>query len=101
MNVSSRFKRLTLSLGLALSFVLLAAGPMWAAQPERDLLRLVGADVGLCVELTDLRQHMGRLEGSPLLKRLQALSLYERWRTGPEHRKLAETAHAIQAATGQ
>ena len=54
----------------------------WADEPE--LTNLLGADVGLCVEVRDLRKHLREVPSAEWFHRLRELSLVKRWQQGPE-----------------
>lgn len=66
---SSSSRRPILALILA---VLLLLGParadLGAAQPHQDLLRLVPEDMGFCLLIQDLREHVRSFLGSPFIK---------------------------------
>ena len=55
-----------------------------ACADEPELTRLIGEDVGLCVEIRDLRSHIRDLPSAEWFRRLRELSLVKRWQQGPE-----------------
>ncbi len=66
-----------------------------------ELLELVGADAGLCVEITDLSRQFPQFEHSELFERLEKLPFYAAWKQSREFRKLAEIQKVVENRTGQ
>jgi len=67
----------------------------------RPLTRLVAADVGLCVEVSQFAKTWPAVAQSDFFKRLERLSFYRKWKTGSEYRKLLQTRAGIVAVTGK
>ncbi len=77
--------------GIGLGALALLAGlalPAPAATPRDDLLRLVPADVGFCLVVTDLRGHADRLLASPWFKALRQSPLVQAALKSPEAKRL-------------
>lgn len=72
-----------------------------AADVEIPLTRLIGRDVGVCVEIIGLRREWAAIHTSPVLQRLQRTEFYERWSGSDDFRKLQEAARAIEKAADQ
>ena len=58
-----------------------------ACADEPELTSLLGADVGLCVEVRDLRSHLRDLPSAEWFRRLREMPLIKRWQQGPEFAK--------------
>ncbi len=69
--------------GLLLSGLCLA--PVFADDPE--LISLVGEDVGLYVEIRDLRSQLRDVPSAEWFRRLRELPFVKRWQQGPEFAK--------------
>jgi hypothetical protein len=77
-----------------LSFVATAA-------EEPALTSLLGTDVGLCVELRDLRTHVREVPTVEWFRRLRELTLVKRWQQGPEFAKLQAGQATLAVLVGQ
>lgn len=95
-----------LSFGLLLSIVSPGHGQGQPAGQTDDkaqvveLLDLVGADAGLCLEVSNLGQRLPQFTHSELFDRLERLPVYLDWKQSTEFRKLAEIQKAIETQTG-
>ena len=76
------------------TFAILVASPLLsglclarACADEPELTSLLGADVGLCVEVRDLRSHLRDLPSAEWFRRLREMPLIKRWQQGPEFAK--------------
>jgi hypothetical protein len=76
------------------SFAILVASPLLsglslsrANADEPDLTSLLGADVGLCVEVRDLRSYLRDVPAAEWFRRLREMPLIKRWQQGPEFAK--------------
>jgi hypothetical protein len=82
--------------------VIVAAAPLVYADEVMDrLVRLVGRDAGLCVEVPHLDESLTAFEQSEFFQRLVRSKIYAEWRTGIQHRKLAEIAAVVEKHTGK
>lgn len=70
-------------------------------RPGVELLQLVGADAGLCVEVSDLGRRIPEFQQSELFERLEKLPVYMDWKQSTEFKKLDEIRKAIEKQTGQ
>jgi len=68
---------------------------------SRPLTRLVTADVGLCVEVSQFAKTWPAFAQSDFFKRFERLSFYQKWKAGREFRKLLRTRAGIEAITGK
>src|SRR5579884_4215224 len=69
---------------------ILLAVPCAAQSVSRDdVLRLIPPDTGLCLIVSDLREHSAKLDQSPWLKALAASPVGKHFLASPESRKLA------------
>lgn len=66
-----------------------------------ELLELVAADAGLCVEVSDLGRRIPEFQQSELFARLEKLPVYVDWKQSAEFKKLNEIRKAIEKQTGQ
>lgn len=96
MHVPSRFLR-TLLLGIILS----ACGLLHADEVMDRLVRLVGSDAGLCVEVPRLDETLTAFEQGEFFQRLQHSRIYARWKTSGEYRRVAEIAGVVEKHTGK
>ena len=76
--------------------VLAPIGDIQAAAPANQLLKLVGSDVGLCVEMSQLKDRLPQAAESDLFKRFQATTVYRQWTAGKDYRKLMEARQGIE-----
>ena len=66
-----------------------------------DLLEFVGADAGLCLEITDLGRQVPELAHSELFDRLEKFPVYVQWKQSSEFRKLSDIRKVVEKQTGQ
>lgn len=88
--------------GLLLAWSLLSGSCQpraWADEPE--LTSLLGADVGVCVEVRDLRKHLHDVPSAEWFRRLRELSLVKRWQQGPEFARWQVGQSSLTALVGQ
>lgn len=71
----------------------------WADEPE--LTSLLDADVGVCVEVRDLRTHLRDVPSAEWFRRLRELSLVKRWEQGPEFTRWQVGQASLTALVGQ
>ncbi len=76
------------------TFAMLVACPLLsglclarACADEPELTSLLGADIGLCVEVRDLRSHLRDVPSAEWFRRLREMPLVKRWQQGPEFAK--------------
>ena len=81
-----------------LFFAFASSRPSLAAD---RLLRLVGSDVGICVEASNLGKRLPVLADSQLAERLQNSSFYRQWRESKDYRKLEHAREIIEKLTGK
>src|SRR5690349_12711092 len=83
--------------------LLLIASATFAQAAERSeaLLRLVGEDVALCVELSDFKHELPALLNSDLGARLKGLKLYQDWLESTDYRKLVKSRDGIEKFAGK
>lgn len=86
--------------GTAVLFLPCVAAAQSSAD-TRPLTRLVAADVGLCVEVSQFAKTWPAVAQSKFFKRIERLSFYRKWKTGNEYRKLLQTRAGIEAVTGK
>jgi len=94
---SFRSKRLA-PLWVFFAFALPAA---FGGEPSATLLRLVGDDVGLCVELSQLETEIPAIMRSTLAQRIKSLQLYRDWLACEDFKKLVRSREAIEQAAGK
>jgi|GEM_PF-4997051 len=93
-------------LPLLLAFTLLCGAIETSSAPAAEhesesLFRLVGADVGLVIVVTDLKEQRNRFFDSPLWGRVVESPLFESCRASNEFRKLQDLRQVIENASGQ
>ncbi len=69
--------------------------------PRIELLELVGADAGLCLEVSYLGRRLPAFTQSELFDRLEKFPVYVDWKQSTEFRKLAEIRKVIENQTGE
>lgn len=89
--------RLVFGRHLLLGVLVLTCG-LSSARSAEPLSELVGADVGLYVELTELDAAIPQLVEGRFFARLQQNALFRRWQRGREYQKLQEAGRAISEA---
>lgn len=72
-----------------------------AGADEPKLTRLVGENVGLCVEIRDLRSHLRDVPSAEWFRRLRELSLVKHWQQGPEFARWQAGQASLAALVGQ
>ena len=72
-----------------------------ACADEPELASLVGENVGLCVEIRDLRSHLRDVPSADWFRRLRELSLVKRWQQGPEFARWQLGQAGLAALVGQ
>lgn len=87
--------------GSLLTLVLLAPARLLAEEPALDLLRLVDAKAGLCLEVTNLKSRLPDLKRSELVGRLTASPFLQAWTDSRQYQRLQNGQAAIQQATQQ
>lgn len=93
---------LTRSIRPLLLCVIVAAAPLLYGDEVMDrLVRLVGRDAGLCVEVPHLDESLTAFEQSEFFQRLNHSRIYADWKTGIQHRKLAELAALVEKHSGK
>lgn len=68
---------------------------------EPALTSLIGEDVGLCVEIRDLRSHLRDVPSAEWFRRLREMPLVKRWQQGPEFAKWQAGQAALSVVIGQ
>jgi hypothetical protein len=86
----------TATLISALSSLRAFGGPVPA-----DLLRLVGRDVGLCIEITQGRERRLAFAQSELWARVRQCPFFQEWRKSPEYQKLTEARRLFERSANQ
>jgi len=66
-----------------------------------ELYNLVGSEVGLCLELSDLTHQTESLLSSPLAERFSNLSAFQSWKHSPKFQQLEQTKREIEKLLGQ
>jgi hypothetical protein len=78
------------------------AGSLVFADESLDrLVRLVGRDAGLCVEIPRLEETVGAFEQSEFFQRLQRSRIYSEWQSGGEYRHARGIVTVIEKFTGK
>src|SRR5580698_970792 len=81
---------------------IVAAAPLLYADEVMDrLVRLVGRDASLCVEVPHLDENLTAFEQSDFFHRLVRSKIYAEWKAGIQHRKLAEMAAVVEKQSGK
>ena len=93
----NRIGRLMIALACC---ALLHAAPVVAAEADAGLLRLVGEDAGLIVEVTGLSKELPKLEKCEVVKRLQQTSLFRQWKASDNFGKLDASRKVIEKLVG-
>jgi len=83
--------------------VVRAGGPEENARPEaiESLLRLVGDDAALSLEITAPARDWNRLHRSEMVRRAQQTTLYREWSESDDALRLAQTRADLEKLTGQ
>lgn len=68
---------------------------------EPELTSLIGEDVGLCVEIRNLRSHLRDVPSAEWFRRLRELPFVKRWQQGPEFAKWQMGQATLTAVIGQ
>lgn len=88
--------------GLLLAYSLLSDWRLArACADEPELTSLVGENVGLCVEIRDLRSHLRDVPSAEWFRRLRELSLVKRWQQGPEFTRWQAGQASLAALVGK
>lgn len=88
--------------GLLLACSLLCEwGLARACADEPDLTSLVAENIGLCVEIRDLRSHLRDVPTTEWFRRLRELSLIKRWQQGPEFARWQVGQASLAALVGK
>lgn len=78
------------------------AGSLAFADESLDrLVRLVGRDAGLCVEIPRLEETVGAFEQGEFFQRLQRSRIYSEWQSGGEYRHARGIVTVIEKFTGK
>lgn len=72
-----------------------------ACADEPELTSLVAENIGLCVEIRDLRSHLRDVPSTEWFRRLRELSLIKRWQQGPEFARWQVGQASLAALVGQ
>ena len=81
---------------------ILAAAPFLYADEAMDrLVKLVGRDAGLCVEIPHLDETLSSFEQGEFFHRLTRSQIYAEWKTGSQYRGVAGLAAAVEKLTGK
>jgi hypothetical protein len=82
--------------------VILAAAPFLYADEAMDrLVRLVGRDAGLCVEVPRLDETLTAFEQGEFFHRLERSKIYAEWKAGSEYHRVADIARVVEKLTGK
>ncbi len=73
----------------------------WADESIDRLVRLVGRDAGLCVEIPHLEDTVTAFERGEFFQRLQRSQIYAEWQSGPEYRHARGIVKVIENFTGK
>jgi len=96
MHRTSRYFRLFLLGGI------LAAGSFLYADEALDrLVRLVGPDAGLCVEVPHLDETLTAFEQGEFFQRLERSKIYAEWKGSGQYRRIAEVGAVVEHLTGR
>jgi len=88
--------------GLLLACLLLTEWRQTQARAEEPkLASLIGGNVGLSVEIHDLRSHLRDVPSAEWFLRLRELSLVKRWQQGPEFARWQVGQASLAALVGQ
>lgn len=85
---------------LALCIVGQIGRPTKAAE-DPPLTNLLGAEIGLCVEVRELRSHLREATASEWFRRLSDLPMVKRWQQGPEFAKWQAGQASLAVLVGQ
>ncbi|MBT4865127.1 MAG: hypothetical protein HON53_08420 [Planctomycetaceae bacterium] len=80
--------------------ILLHTAPVIAVEADAGLLRLVGEDAGLVVEVTGLSKELPKLEKCEVVKRLQQTILFRQWKASDDFGKLDASRTVIEKLVG-
>ena len=75
--------------------------PAWADESIDRLVRLVGWDAGLCVEIPHLEDTVTAFERGEFFQRLQRSQIYAGWQSGSEYRHARGIVKVIENFTGK
>ena len=88
--------------GLLLTCSFLGEWPLArACAEEPELTSLIGEDVGLSIEVRDLRSHLRDVPNAEWFRRLRELSLVKQWQQGPEFARWQLGQASLSALLGQ
>jgi len=89
-----------LAIALFVSLLLYTA-PAVAAETDAGLLRLVGEDAGLVVEVTGLKDQLPKLQNCEVFRRLQETAIFRQWKASDSFRKLDLSKTVIEQLAGK
>lgn len=89
------------AIGLSIGCFLFGAVPGAAAETQHHLLELVRHDVGLCLEVPQLKARLAELETSPIVERLWQRALVRQWLESKDFQKLKDARNGIEFLTGK
>lgn len=81
---------------LASLLSLLVGKAVRADKPDSRLLRLVGSEAGLVIEVSDLRRNLPKLKNSEIFRRLRKTIVYRQWESSADYRGLVGAQKAIE-----
>ncbi|MFM9966518.1 MAG: hypothetical protein ACKV2Q_35520 [Planctomycetaceae bacterium] len=103
--IRTPFDRRIISRGI---FAILVAWPLLSGlclarvrADEPELTSLIGEDVGLCVELRNLRSHLRDVPSAEWFRRVKELPFVKRWQQGPEFTKWQMGQATLTVVVGQ
>ena len=82
-------------------FLALALRVAIGGERSEKLLKLVGDDVGLCVELSQLESEVPAMIRSPLAARVKSSQLYRDWLESDDYKKLVRSRDSIEKDAGR
>lgn len=86
---------------MLLACVTFATAAAYAEDATQQLLSLVGDDVGVCIEIPRLEEHLTVVKSSEFPKRLKASALHKAWLESAESQKLRKSRESIEKHTGK
>jgi len=78
-------------------------GALTASSGEcgEDLRELVGADVGLCIELNQLENQAAALQDGLLVKRFRAWPVYRKWLVSEDYKRFSRGLQLVRSLAGK
>ena len=99
-NLRQQFKRLFARSVASICVLIATPSPNVTRADAPALTELVGADVGICVEINGLKKQLNDLPNAEWFRRLTQLPFVKTWQQGPEYVKFQAGKAGLEAFAG-